>query len=366
MSIDLNTLLKSTYLTDYVQSVKGGVEDSRLNPGYMTVTEDSTSDTVEWFERKTNRQTATVINKGSPSRKVTKKDEIQRTAKALHSFEHIPHKAAVLEQLKSPVASEVAKGVGHFRYQAEEFARRFMNARKAAVFSALALGAIYYDGDGNLLPSSSGAVTTVDLRVPSGNKNQLNWDGNGAIIGASWGTAGTDIPLHIKKIKRAARKLSGCPINEAYYGENILTYLSANTTVKEWMKSHGVLTSALSANSIPDGFLGIEKWYPADEWFFEDQDGTNRDFVGGDAVIFAPTPDKSWYTMFNAPNLINTGGTQVFEDALAALNAMKTVTGIASFSALTIDPPGINQYGMDSFLPTFLVPSAVFIADVTP
>lgn len=366
MTIDLKSLLGSTYLTDYVQSVKTAVADNRLNPAFLSVTEDATGDVVEWFERKTNRQTATTTGKGSPSRKVTKKDEIQRTAKAIHSFEHIAHKAAVLEQLKSPNANEVAKGVGHFRYQAEEFKRRFSNARNAAVMSALALGAIYYDGDGNLLPSSSGAVQTIDLRVPSGNKNQLDWNGGGPIISASWATAGTDIPKHVKLIKNAGWRLTGCQIAEAYYGSNILGYLSGNTIVKEWMKSHGVLTSALGANEIPDGFLGIEKWYPADGWFYEDQNGTTQEFVGGDTCIFTPKPDKSWYTMFNATNLVSDSPTQVFSDALAALNAMKVVSGMASFAALTIDPPGINQYGMDSFLPTFLVPGAIFIADVTP
>lgn len=367
MSVDLKSLLGATYLTNYAQTVKGGVEPAFLNPAFTdkTCAENVDGDTVEWFERPNTRQVAATNAKGNPSRKVAKRDETQRTAKAVYAFEHLAHKASVLEQLKATDGKTQEKGADHVRWQAEEFNRRLTNLRKAAVMSALSLGALYFDGDGNMLPSSSGAVVTVDYRIPSTNRNQIT-DTSGTVIGASWLTAGTDIPLHVQRIINAGLQGAGVMLEEAYYGQNILGYISDNTKCKEWMKSHGVLTSALAANTIPDGFLGIKKWYPSSSWFFNDQNGTNQAMFGGDTITFCPSPSPSWYRMFNCQHIVANNASQVFADAMDALNALQGVYGMAQWASVTMDPPAILQYGADSFLPVFTVPSAVFIADVTP
>lgn len=366
MGLDLNTLLKTTYLTQAIQSVKGEASAARLNPAFMSLTEQSDSDTIEWFERKSNRQTATTTNKGSPSRSVGKKDEIQRLAKCLHSFEHIAFKGADVENLRSTDNVKQAKGLAHVEHQTDCFNARFRNARMASVCSMLALGAVYYDANGNLLPSSSGAFKTVDFGIPSTNKSQLDIFGDSSpIISASWGTASTSILKQIKRLKSGARKLTGYGVNEAYYGTNIISYLLANTECGKFYNKVGKTIDALESNEIPDGYLGIDKWYPADEWFFEDQSGTNQSWIGDDQVVFCPTPSRDWYTLFEGTSLIP-GQYGPGSDAVAMINSMQQIAGMKAWAKVLDDPPSVIEYAMDDWLPVLKVPNAVFIADTTP
>jgi hypothetical protein len=247
--------------------------------------------------------------------------------------------------------------------QLDVFGTRFRNLRMSCVYSALALGAIYFDGEGNLLPTSSGAKHTIDFSVPAGNKAQLDWDGNGAIIGASWGTAGTDILADIKAVKKAARTLTGIPITTAFYGENIPGYMANNNAIKNMIIGSPRLSEQFAANELPD--IGNLKWIPVEQAFFVDQAGATQRWFGADTVVFAPDPTPEWWEViegtYPVPRSI-----QLAADMAAALGNFQQVSGPFSFANIGVNPPSLQHFAGDTFLTVLKNPNAIFIADVTP
>lgn len=364
MAKSLKQILGGRNITAATQGVKGGLPIN-LPAEFFTTTENIEGDIAEWFKINGSRRTARLVLYGGASKAADLQGVSSQTAKMIHTFEHQDHRPSALKNLLSPAGGKQQQGRDSIGRQIGEFRRRFVNLRTAAVMQMLALGKIYFDGDGNLLPSSSGAVFTVDFQIPAGNKNQLDVFGAGAIIGASWGTAGTDILGDLRALKKAAKKKTGYPLMYAFYGENIPGYINSNTVIKEYLSRSPRMQEAVYTGDIPDGLGGLT-WIPVDDSFYEDQDGSIQDLVGGDTVIFTPAVDPSWYGLMQGSYDVPAEASVVGESALDALDVLEEVFGMFGYAEITTDPPTIRQYGGDTFLPCLKVPEAVFIADVTP
>jgi hypothetical protein len=238
-----------------------------------------------------------------------------------------------------------------------------MNLRVAAVLAALIQGVIYFDADGNLLASATGAKLTVDMQIPAGHKTQLNVFGTGNIISASWATAATDIIVQIKNLKKAARKETGYPLAHAFYGENVLDYFLTNTKLKELINRNASYQTAFSKGEIADGFLGL-KWWPIEQAFFKDQDGSYQDLAAATQIVFTPEPDNSWWELMEGSYVIPTSLGNLASDMNSALSNLTEVTGMFSYAKVLDDPATIKQLAGDTFLPVVKVPKAVYNATV--
>lgn len=368
MSKTLEQIIGYESLTRVITSPDGGVPTDLLPPGFMTLTTPNPGNTAVWNVLASSRKNAGTDNYGSASKRIDKETAGQRSATMLHTFKHISHPAATLMKLKAFDSPErQIKGQQEVDRQTAEFRRKLNNQRMSAIYSVLRHGIIYRDADGNILPSSSGetAGLRVDMGVPSGNKNQLDVFGSGAIIGASWATSTTKIHTQIANIKKASRKKTGRKIVHAFYGEDILDYLLKNDNIKQLLNSNSALATAFAGNEIPNGFLGLQ-WHPVSEAFFEDSSGTNQDWFAGDIIVFTPEPDPSWWTMNEGSYMVPTSVGNVSADGTAALGDLAEVTGMFSYAKVNDDPPGIKHFMGDTFLPTLLDPGAIFIADVIP
>ena len=208
-------------------------------------------------------------------------------------------------------------------------------------------------------------MNTVDFAVPAANQGQLNWDGNGDIIDASWATAGTDIIGHMNKVQIAARLTTGYPIARAFYGGAILDYLLTNTKLKEFLNRNPAIQGSLVAGAIPDGLFGL-KWAPIGQAFFQDQNGANQLWFGDDHIVFTPEPAPDWFEWVEGSYQIPTQLGGVYAGGLDAANAFAKVYGMFSFASVESDPAGIKHNCGDTMLPVLKVPRAIWIADVTP
>ena len=366
MAKTLQQILGGKNLTGVIQGVRGGVPSDILPPAFMTTTRTVEGDHCTYRKVEGTRKTARQVHYGSKARVASISGVSEVPIKLLHSFESIGHSPATLMNL-TELGSESRQRIGQSEIsrQTREFRQLFDNLRVAAIYSIFANGAIYFDGDGNLLPSSSGAVVTIDFAVPSGNQNQLDVLGDGAIITASWATAGTAIHKQIANLKKAARKLTGYPLRYAFYGENILDYLLGNTKLKEIINRNPATQAAALQNEIAPGFLGLT-WVPIQDAFFVDQDDAKQDFFGGDTVVFTPEPSPEWWEVINGTYPVPTDIGEVAANGENALGNVAEVAGLFSYAVLSHNPVGIEQFAGDTFLPIPKVPGAMFIADVTP
>jgi hypothetical protein len=180
-------------LTGLITSPAGGIPANILPPAFLNVTRQVNGDTGSFKIVSGNRELARLVHMGDPSVEADTGVIGERAFKCLHTFEHLRHKAAVLanltsyenEQRQRLAADEIDRKTGEFR-------QRLNNLRLAATYSALLNGAIWFDKNGRMLISNSGAVTTIDYAVDAACKGNITGTSNVLLAGstAKWSTAG--------------------------------------------------------------------------------------------------------------------------------------------------------------------------------
>lgn len=359
MAKNIRQILGSKNLTGVIQGIKGGVPADILPPAFLRRTRTIEGNTCTYRKVEGTRQTARMVQYGSASVRRSQKGVSELPVTLIHSFENQIHDPNVLLNL-TQIGSESKQRLGRdeIARQTRSFRVLFDNLRVSSVYSALSEGVIYFDGDGNLLPSSSGAVVTVDFDVPAANKNQL-----GGIIDAKWNVAGTAIHKQIAALKKQALKQTGYPIKRAFHGANTLDYLLGNTKLKELLNRNAGFQQTVAGGEIPDGFLGLN-WTPVDTAFYEDADGTNQDFFGADKVVFTPDPSPEWWEVIEGSYVIPSNLGNLGSDAVASMSNIRAVNGMFSYAKVGDDPVSITQYAGDTFIPIPKVPGAIFQAEV--
>ena len=360
MSKTLQQILGARNLVGVIQGVKGGVPEGLLPPAFLTPTRRVRGDNCTYHRVTGTRKTARQVHYGSPSVRRSIQGISEIPVKLMHSAEHVFHSPTTLMNLKE-IGNEALQNLGRSEIsrQTGEFGRLYNNLRLASVYSIFRDGHIYFDGDGNLLNSSSGAAVDIDMGIGANNLNQLN-----SIIAADWDTAGTDIHLHIIALKEAARKSTGYPITTAFYGASCLDYFLGNTKLSAIINRNAGFQNAFASGEIPNGFLGLN-WYPLYEAFFEDNDGTNQDFVTAAKVIFTPDPSPEWWEVVEGSYPVPTDIGNVAADGTAAVGNVMEVNGKFSYALVQADPVSIKHIAGDTFLPLLKVPDAMYIATVS-
>jgi hypothetical protein len=358
----LEQILGAKNLCGVIEAVKSIGASQLLPPNFLKSTRRVEGNTCTYFRVEGIRKTARLATYGSPSRVRNLSGVSEIPVTLMHTSESISHDVSTLVNLKNFINEEKQKlGEQEVARRTAEFKQLFMNLRSAAIFSLLSQGAIHFDAEGNLLPSSSDAAVTIDFGIPAGNLNQLDALGDGDIIDASWATAGTDIVGQIQALKQAAVQLSGYPLRHAFYGKSILGFLQANDILKLYLQNNQKYQEIIAGGEIPDGLLGLT-WHPMSEAFSELESG-GKFWVGDDTVIFTPEPDLSWYEFIEGSTPVPVNLERA-SDSVDALRQVILQYGMFSYAKITDDPVAIKQVSGDTCLPIIKVPKAVFIATV--
>ncbi len=360
MAKTIEQILGYVYLTGLIQAVKTGIPDV-LPAAFQTVKKTTIGDAGRYTQVRGTRQTARLAMYGSPAVKRALKGVESKDVKLLHTFEEITMDPLLLQHLRNYEDYNVQQlGMQEVDRQQSEFRSYFDNLRLSAVYSMLANTSIWFDSNGNLLPTSSGAQVTIDYGVSANNKNQLN-----GIISASWAAFNTDIPLQLRNLKKKSLQLTGYPLKYAFYGVNIPSYLTQNNYVLDYLSRNPPFAQKfLDQAEIPDGLFGFT-WVPVYTSFFEDASNVNQEFFGGDTVAFTPEIARDVYEVMEGTYMVPSvfSATSNMASALASL---KQVSGMFSYAVPTHNPPTASMYMGDTFLPVWKNPDALFVADVTP
>lgn len=361
MAYSLQQILGFQPITKAIQQTTTGVPNP-FPAELMTTTENIVGNKGTYVQWTGERRTSRLVKYGSPAKNADLRPVSDRTLKLMHTFESVAMDPLIFKYLRSANKWEWDKPLEEVKRQVKEHKQKFENLRVSAIAHAFRRGRLDFDADGNLLPNASGAIETVDFGFNANNQNQLN-----GIISASWALANTNIPLHLRNLKKRARRLTGYPLKIALYGENIPGYFTQNDYVLDYLARNDKMNAAYldsAHGEIPNGLFGFT-WIPVYEAFFEDSAGTNQDLWDADAVTFLPSVSDDWYSMmqgsFEVPTTIN-----ILNDAEAAMRSTETVYGQFGYGCVTHNPVTVNGYFGDTFLPLIKNPDAVFQADVTP
>lgn len=360
MAKTLQQILGYVYLTGLVEDIKTGVPDI-LPPAFWNLKTETLGDQGRYTRYAGTRQTARRVEYGSSSRKRQLSAIGSFDVKLNHLFEHIDLDVKLYQSLRAYNDYKVQRmGMEEVERQAFQFRALFDNTRRSMVYSMLSKGAIYWDSDGNLLPSSSGASLTIDYGLGANNQNQLN-----GIIGTSWATASADIVGDLRQIKQASMQLTGYEPKYAFYGIDIPKYLSENTTVQAYLSRNPQTHQKwLDTGEIPDGLFGYT-WVPAYMAFYQDDTGTNQTWWAADKITFCPEPDNMLYELME-------GTYPVPKSFMPMATLQNTIdsfdlrTGMFGYGLPIQDPMTARLYFGDTSLPIWKIPDALYIADVAP
>jgi hypothetical protein len=350
-------------LTAVVRTEIPGVPDV-LPARFNEIKQNVIVDRAKFRELPGNRKTARRQAYGGLARARTLSDVGERDVKLIHTREKLEIPAQVMHGLFQLESYNLDQEFEMVMEQIEFFREYFNNLRKTQKLQALVNGVNYFDADGNILPSSAGAVETTDFLIPAGNKNQLDVFGDGAIISASWATPSTDIPLQLRNLKKAAVAKSGYPLKYCFYGTNVLSYLINNNYVKDYLAREGNRRGEYLTDNEIGQLFGLT-WVPIGDQFYEDSSGTIHYIAGADAAIFTPEPDKKWWQLFEGSMLV-----PKTIDLFPTLDSLKQnselLYGMVGYSRINHETMQLESYTADTFLYTIKNPKVIFQADVTP
>lgn len=361
----MHDLLGYVPLTEPIMKVMAGIPKV-LPEAFWNVTERVMGDTARNVTFRGTRKVARVAPYGAPPRQTLKLSAGVEPTKLIHSIENQPVGMELYHALQqfdtyAPMQQFCKDEINR---QGEQFALRFLNLRTAAVGLMIAnSGKLWFDSEGNIQTTSSGADLTIDPGVSANNIGSCN-----SIISAPWSTVTTDIPTQVNNLKTAAIQSTGYPLKYAIHGKNVAGYLAKNTYFKEYLaRNPGYNQAYLNTGQIPAGTLGLT-WIPAQDLFFEDSTGTVQSYFDGDQVTFCPEIDSRVYAMYE--------GTYPVPKSFAFANSATDVLNPGNieykqgaFQYAWMNPAlplKIEFVAGDTFLPRLKVPNAFFFADTTP
>lgn len=367
MSIALEQILGYIPLTEALRVTASGVPNPFPKELFVTPPANRVmGDRAKYVRISGERRTAKRAKYGSPAVRRSLRDVGDASIRLLHDHESFGVDMMVLQQLRSFEKYEQDQGLDWLRYQLTEAGRRQQNTRVITTASMLRYGAIYWDSNGNLLPSSSGADAnmTASVAIPATHQNQINGQ-----ISASWALANTDIPSQIEGLKRYMLEETGMELNACLYGKNLATYIRANNFCQAFLsRNPGFNDEMLRTNAIPDGLFGIEKWIPVYTSFYEKDDtGTIAEIWNDDLGVFIPNvdqPDKMHWWWHGEGSFPVPRSIDVQRDPMSAIKNFDLVYGMGSYAIPTASPPSFEVYHFDTFLPVIRNEKAVFQATV--
>ncbi len=359
MAKTLEQILGLVPLTGLIKAITTGIPQPLPNK-FFTTTKKTEGDSGRYTQVTGGRQTARLVMYGAPAVRRNLRDVASKDVKLMHTFEEQALSPLTLQRLRNYEDYNIQNmGIEEVARQGLEFRTLFDNLRIAAVQQTLANGVIYYDGNGNLLPTSSGAVVTVSFGMLAANQNQLNVFGTGNIINFSWKLTNTDIPGQIRQLKKAALKLTGYPLKHVMYGANVPSYITQNDYCLDYLARNPRMNADfVGSGEIPAGFLDLD-WHAVYEGFYNDSNDVSQSIWSDDACVFTPEVGADWWEIMEgsylAPTSINP-----MTNAEAALGTLRKVYGMGGYGMVTHNPVGVTDFYFDTFLPILKVPNAIF------
>ena len=312
-----------------------------------------------------NRQLAQLVSHLDPSRRQQVPGVTRKFATALGSKEHFFIDSERLLALKSnlPVIAQRAR-----RYIVNDMANfrsRQDNLKLSLVTSVFANQLkIFYDVNGNVLPTSSGAYNTVDFLMPAGNiLTKTSTIGNSSVVVGDWSASTTDIPNTMRTLRQQNLQANNYSLGTVLYGKSIPSYFAANTEMQTFMSRQPKLNEEfMETNEVPAGLLDYE-WKPVADAYFVDAGGTVRQWFPDNKIVVFPAVSPDWYGYVEAGTLVPRTFGQIGQDPDQMIDQCFVANGNFSYCLFNSDPVSVKVITGWFGLPIPKVPGVVY--DIT-
>ena len=281
--------------------------------------------------------------------------------RSAESMKLLDEKIHNLRGIGGPIGELDRRGEQYITRQEQYLATRFANLREFHAAAVIRGQYVYVQQGDDLHHDFTGSGISIDFQVPSGNFDQLDMLGAGAIIGASWATASTDIPAHLFSINDAMLELHGRPLEHAVCGSDVWQYVVNNTKVAAQGGTANVVFDRISQDSAGN-FTAVLRALPWLQWHLVDHrlkvgtGNTSTKLIELDHIAFLPDPDPSWITYGLGSEMVTEGPNGVRAERF----------GTHPYAYPDHNPSGWMLNTIANGFPHLYVPSCVTYGDVTP
>lgn len=359
----LTELFSIRNISRTIERVKGGIPDRE--PAVFKrpdLTEQVIGNETTFHTRYGERRLVARTEYGAPSRATTAK-KVGQQSLVINSYStHVLVQQLLLLRLREVGGLMAQKEAADFvTAMAKDHATRYTNNRLASRVQMIGYGKFWYDINGNLLQSSSGATLTEDLGVPAVNLNQCD-----GIIDATWSNVATNIYTQIVKLQKRQVQTTGRPLKHAFYDTTIPGLIYANTSFKFYFQFNPQYYKAMTDTPgvIPDGFMNMD-WHNMGECMFEKEDETVAQLFPTNGLTLTPDITPDVYSRFEGSLLVPKGTVaQAYPTWEAALANAELVHGIGGYSTLVLEPLSAKLVMVDNFSDVWKNPKDLVIPTV--
>lgn len=286
-------------------------------------------------------------------------EKLPLMAEEIHNFRAIGGPASVYDE----------QGARYIRAQQRYMGQRLGNTRMVQLLGMMR-GNLYGHKVGDTLYynfSSSGAAVNIDWQIPSGNKLKLNMLGGGDILAASWATASTDIPGHLRAINAAFQQLTGTSLGTVVINSVTWGYIlqndevaaqagTANRPYTEYVLEEGTNPDTGLRNTLIRGKIAA---VPHIDFLITDE-GLTVGAPGSESFVKYIPNNYAWF----GPPLAGSAG-EVWEQLLGSEPVcegpgMPEVVRMGShaWTMQNFDPAGRHLYTLDNSITALYIPAA--------
>ena len=252
-------------------------------------------------------------------------------------------------------------GVRYIEAQTRYIAERFANLIEFQT-AAMIRGTYTFDQVGDELRHRfTGGETEISYQIPSGNKDRLDMLGGGAILSASWATAGTDIPANLFDINAAFVELTGQGLAHMVVTSKQWNNIVNNTKVHTQGGSANIVFESITRRSAGE-FSAVLRSIPwltihVVDYGLEVWDGSSETFtklIGDNYAAFFPEPDSSWCEYIRGGEYVTEGPNGVRDFR----------SGYYPYAWPLHDPSGWALANVFNGMPSLPVPKAMAYGEV--
>lgn len=310
------------------------------------------------------RQVSRINPYGAPPREVRQVGAGIEDVIMLHTIERITAGPEIMQLFHgyTNYGQQINLAEQELDRRAVEFGKRVMNLRTTAIHCAIAFGKLWFDSDGNIQTSSSGADLEVDYRIPSGNIAASTVD---------WSSASSDIPTYVLGLNMSAVQATGRPLAYAIMGKNVPGYLAKNTSFQQYLARNPQYNQYyVNTGTVAPGTLNLT-WVNAQNVYFENSSGVITEIFPADQITFLPEITSDFYELkvgsYPVPKSFGwLGQNGDFNEAIRNILSNPVYGAFRYAYGQPFPVPEVVMVQGDTFIPDIMVPEAMFIIDTTP
>jgi len=288
--------------------------------------------TARWDIVSPSREKGAFRIPGEPATVVELVKVAERTATCILMLLEKSLDEGTLAWLRSAGEEDVSAARARITEEQYDLDRRIQYTKEWAIWQALT---------GTLSIDQENLKLTIDYGLDASHK---------PTAAASWANADTDIPADVRAWKGLVYEDSGYQPAKAYCNESVMEYMLKNNIVKELLGDY-VLREQVAREGYVKRFMGLD-WHVYDAGYLAGETFTK--FIGDDTVIMVPG-EKVYGRLQVGTQEIPTG-----------FSSVEKAFGKFAYAVTESNPPGVNLFVGENFLPVITIPGAIVCADVTP